>query len=71
MGGCGIGRTESVHQDRGWGCGNDRMMSRMKIFDVDIVLRKGLWYYTRHLLGIDVADATIEKQASGLALRQD
>jgi len=39
--------------------------------DVDIVLRRGVWYYTHHLLGIDVADATIEKQASGLALRQD
>ena len=30
----------------------------------------GVWYNTRHLLGIDVADATIEKQASGLALRR-
>ena len=39
--------------------------------DVDIVLRRGGWYYTRHLLGIDVVGATIEKQASGLALRQD
>ena len=39
--------------------------------DVDIVLRRGLWYYTHHLLGIDVVGATIEKQASGLALRQE
>ena len=30
----------------------------------------GVWYNTRHLLGIDVADATIEKQASGLESRQ-
>ena len=36
-----------------------------------LVFEMGVWYNTRHLLGIDVADATIEKQASGLALRQD